>query len=96
MLYIEKNRAKYFLLTCLSSVELRPVTKQMQTVVSQKPCWTFSNRGGVKKKKIIFMHDVGNGWNGRTIFIGEVEGGQVNEKKNKKEKTVEILATVRR
>lgn len=32
----KKNRTKYFLLTCLSSVELRPVTRQMQTVVSQK------------------------------------------------------------
>lgn len=54
---IEKNnRTKYFLLTCLSSVELRPVTRQMQTIVSQKPC-AFNGKGG-EKKKIIFMHGV--------------------------------------
>lgn len=64
-----ENYNKTFLLTCLSSVELRPVTRQMQTVVSQKPI--RCPRGG-RGEKMIFMHEVtrraenvGDGWTER-------------------------------
>lgn len=78
---IEKNnRTKYFLLTCLSSVELRPVTRQMQTIVSQKPC-AFNGKRGEKKNHFHAWGEMG----------GRFRGGRGQVKK-----TVEIPATARR